>query len=152
MEPVGRNLRHPQEPRRDQACTFCGIAAGLLPGRVLYEDESAIAFLDIRPLRRGHTLVVPRLHVADLAADKAPEAVAAVAGALHETTRLLTTRLPAEGISLLQANGAAAGQEVFHLHFHLIPRWTGDRPLNDWTQAPEAGAALDELHQQLIST
>ncbi|WP_460653000.1 HIT family protein [Kribbella endophytica] len=133
----------------DDACTFCAIVAGRLPARVLYEDDSAVAFLDIRPLRRGHTLVVPRLHVVDLTAEGAVEAVAAVGPALQQTTRLLLARLPAEGVSLLQANGPAAGQEVFHLHFHLVPRWTGDRPLTDWTPDAGAGASLDELHKQL---
>jgi histidine triad (HIT) family protein len=133
----------------EENCTFCGIAAGRLPARVLYEDDSALAFLDLRPLRRGHTLVVPRAHAANLTADGAAEAVAAVGPALQQTTRLLIDRLSAEGVSLLQANGPAAGQEVLHLHFHLVPRWAGDRPLNDWTTDAQAGASLDELHQQL---
>jgi histidine triad (HIT) family protein len=115
----------------DDACTFCGIAAGRVPARVVYQDDEAVAFLDIRPLRRGHTLVVPRQHIPDLTADGAATAVAAVAPALEATARILSTRLPADGISILQANGRAAGQEVFHLHFHLVPRWHGDRPLND---------------------
>jgi histidine triad (HIT) family protein len=136
------------QPTHD-ACTFCAIAAGHLPARVLYEDDSAVAFLDIRPLRRGHTLVAPRVHVVDLTAEGAAEAVAAVGPALQQTTRLLIDRLPADGVSLLQANGPAAGQEVFHLHFHLVPRWTGDRPLTDWTANAQAGAALDDLHKQL---
>jgi histidine triad (HIT) family protein len=163
--------RRPDDSAATRAdCTFCGIVAGRVPARVLYEDDSAIAFLDIRPLRRGHTLVVPRAHVVDLAAEGAPHAVAAVGPALQQTTRLLLDRLPADGVSLLQANGPAAGQEVFHLHFHLVPRWTGDRPLTDWTPVvdvspdaqadispeadgstpAEAGPSLDDVHQQLI--
>ncbi len=131
------------------ACTFCAIAAGRLPARMLYQDDSAVAFLDIRPLRRGHTLVVPRVHVVDLAAEGAAEAVAAIGPALQQTTRLLLEQLPADGVSLLQANGRAAGQEVFHLHFHLVPRWTDDHPLTNWTADAQAAASLDDLHQQL---
>ncbi|WP_344169975.1 HIT family protein [Kribbella lupini] len=130
-------------------CTFCGIVAGRLPARVVYEDDSAVAFLDIRPLRRGHTLVVPRAHVVDLTAEEAGQAVAAVGPVLQQTTRLLIDRLPADGVSLLQANGSAAGQEVLHLHFHLVPRWAGDCPLNNWTPAADASVSLDDLHLQL---
>ncbi|WP_405058026.1 HIT family protein [Kribbella sp. NBC_01505] len=130
-------------------CVFCSIIAGQLPARFVHQDDRAVAFLDINPLRRGHTLVVPRLHVVDLTSDGAAEAVASLAPALQAVSRLLIERLPADGISLLQANRAAGGQEVFHLHFHLVPRWSGDRPLNDWTKDPEAGTALDAIHLQL---
>jgi histidine triad (HIT) family protein len=130
-------------------CTFCGIIAGQLPARFVHQDDRAVAFLDIRPLRRGHTLVVPRAHVTDLTSDGAAEAVTAVAAALQATSRLLIDRLPADGLSVLQANRVAGGQEVFHLHFHLVPRWTGDRPLNDWTEDPVALTTLDEVHLQV---
>jgi histidine triad (HIT) family protein len=130
-------------------CTFCGIIAGRLPARFVHQDDRAVAFLDIRPLRRGHTLVVPRAHVVDLTSDGAAEAIAGVAAALQATSRLLVDRLPADGLSVLQANRVAGGQEVFHLHFHLVPRWTGDRPLNDWTEDPGASTTLDEIHLQL---
>ncbi|ONI69589.1 hypothetical protein BWI15_23795 [Kribbella sp. ALI-6-A] len=132
------------------ACTFCEIAAGRLPARFVYQDDDAIAFLDIRPLRRGHTLAVPRQHVADLTAEGAATAFAAVAPALEATARILSTRLPADGISVLQANGRAAGQEVLHLHFHLVPRWNGDRPLNDWTSDDAAAPTLTATHEALV--
>ncbi|WP_432949840.1 HIT family protein [Kribbella sp. CA-253562] len=132
------------------ACTFCGIAAGRVPARFVHQDDEAVAFLDIRPLRRGHTLVVPRQHVTDLTADGAARAAAAVGPALQATARILSTRLPADGISILQANGRAAGQEVFHLHFHLVPRWHGDRPLNDWTSDDAAAVTLAATHQALV--
>ena len=134
----------------DDSCVFCGIVAGRLPARFVYQDDDACAFLDIRPLRVGHTLVVPRRHVADLGAEGAPEAVAALGPALQETARLLSSRLDADGISVLQANGVAAGQEVFHLHFHLVPRWSGDRRLTDFTADEAARDNLDQTHQQLV--
>ncbi|MEV0804636.1 HIT domain-containing protein [Kribbella sp. NPDC050281] len=134
----------------DDSCVFCGILAGRLPARFVYQDDHTAAFLTIGPLRVGHTLVVPRQHVPDLSAAAAPEAVSAIGPALHETTRILSSRLGADGISLSQANGAAAGQEVFHLHFHLIPRWEGDRQLRDWFADETAKDRLDETHQLLV--
>ncbi|MEU4193724.1 HIT family protein [Kribbella sp. NPDC026611] len=135
----------------DESCVFCDILSGKVPGRFVYQDDAACAFLDIRPLRRGHTLVVPRRHVSDLTTDDAAEAVAAVGPALQKTARLLKTRLPADGVSLLQANGAAAGQEVFHLHFHLIPRWTADHPLTNWTADQTARDNLPATHHLLTT-
>ena len=136
----------------DDSCVFCGIVAGRLPARFVYQDDDACAFLTIGPFRRGHTLVVPRRHVTDLAADGAPEAVAAIGPALQSTTQLLTRRLQADGVSVLQANGPAAGQEVFHLHFHLVPRWRGDRRLTDWTPDEGVRETLDEVHQVLTGS
>jgi histidine triad (HIT) family protein len=132
-------------------CIFCAITSGRAPARFVYEDDNACAFLDINPLRTGHTLVVPRRHVRDLADEGAAEALAEVGPALQQTARLLSAKLDADGISVLQANGAAAGQTVFHLHFHLLPRPTGDTQLTDWTPHPEARQTLDEIHQALTS-
>ncbi|WP_112239605.1 HIT family protein [Kribbella monticola] len=132
-------------------CIFCAIASGRAPARFIYIDDNACAFLDINPLRTGHTLVVPRRHVRDLADQGAAEALAEVGLALQHTARLLRARLDADGISVLQANGAAAGQTVFHLHFHLLPRPAGDRQLTDWTEDRQARKTLDETHQALTS-
>ena len=131
------------------SCTFCAIVTGRAPARFLYQDDDACAFLDITPLRTGHTLVVPRRHVRDLADAEAPLAVGAVGPALQAMSRLLIAELGADGISVLQANGAAAGQTVFHLHFHLVPRYAGDRPLTDWTPDDAGRRTLDEMHQTL---
>ncbi|GAA1573500.1 HIT family protein [Kribbella karoonensis] len=133
-------------------CTFCTILAGKLPSRILYEDEHAAAFLDLNPLRRGHTLVVPRLHINDLTDEQAPTAITAVAKALHATTRLLIEKLPSDGVSLLQANGVAAGQDVFHLHFHLVPRRTRERQLTDHTPDEAARQSLDATYEVLRGT
>jgi len=133
----------------DPSCTFCGIVAGRAPARVVYQDEDACAFLDINPLRLGHTLVVPRRHLPDLMAEGAAETLAAIGPALHRTALLLADRLVADGISVLQANGAAAGQTVFHLHFHLVPRPAIDIPLTDWTPDLKARESLPETHHIL---
>jgi histidine triad (HIT) family protein len=110
------------------ACLFCSIVAGDLPASVVAGDDAAIAFLDINPLTTGHTLVVPRRHVTDLL--DADGAVAEVSPLLESTGRLLVDRLGADGINVFQASRAPAGQTVFHLHFHLLPRWSGDGMLN----------------------
>ena len=102
-------------------CVFCGIVVGKLPAERLYEDEEVIAFLDIRPLRPGHTLVIPKAHCKDLR-----DCPAGVLGPLlHAAQRLAPTLLEvtgSDGFNLIVANGESAGQEVFHLHLHLLPR------------------------------
>jgi len=133
------------------SCIFCAISAGRAPARLVYEDDDACAFLDINPLRLGHTLVVPRRHVRDLTDEGAADTLTAIGPALHRTALLLSTRLVADGISVLQANGAAAGQTVFHLHFHLLPRHTGDSPLTDWTPDHQARQTLTETHHTLTT-
>jgi histidine triad (HIT) family protein len=139
------------ERSTDSSCIFCAIVGGRAPARFVYEDDEACAFLDANPLRLGHTLVVPRRHIRDLLAEGAAETLAAIGPALHRTALLLSDRLVADGISVLQANGAAAGQTVFHLHFHLLPRPTGDIPLTDWTPDLKARESLPETHHTLTS-
>jgi histidine triad (HIT) family protein len=135
----------------ESSCIFCAIASGRAPARFVYQDDDACAFLDANPLRLGHTLVVPRRHVRDLMDEGAPETLAAIGPALHRTALLLATKLVADGISVLQANGAAAGQTVFHLHFHLLPRPTSDVPLTDWTPDLNARESLADTHHTLTT-
>jgi len=127
-------------------CLFCRIVAGEIPSRQVYADEAAIAFLDVNPWHVGHTLVIPRRHVADLLAD--PAGLAEIAPAISATARLLTQRLGADGINLLNSSGATAGQEVFHLHVHLIPRYP-HRPGLRELMAREPHIDLDEVHRRL---
>lgn len=105
-------------------CIFCAIVAGDIPSRQVYADSNAVAFLDVAPFTDGHTLVVPRRHVDDLLAD--PSVLSELAPAISATATLLIDRLGADGLNLFQSSGAAAGQEVFHLHVHLVPRTAGD--------------------------
>ncbi|MGL6279810.1 MAG: HIT family protein [Gaiella sp.] len=107
-------------------CIFCGILAGSVPASVVLEDEEAVAFLDISPITPGHTLVVPRSHTASLA-ELTPEAGAAVfRAAMRIAAALRRTSLQVEGVNLLLSDGAAAGQEVPHVHLHVVPRFPGD--------------------------
>ena len=103
-------------------CIFCKIVAGDIPAHKVYEDERSLAFLDIRPASRGHTLVIPKEHAADIY-DIRPESLAATMLCAQTVARLLRAKLNPDGMNVFQNNGAAAGQEVFHYHLHLVPRW-----------------------------
>lgn len=103
-------------------CIFCRIIDGELPSHKVYEDEDVIAFLDANPVSRGHTLVVPKEHLEDIHGTEHMEfmhpALARVADAIEDA-------FDPEGINIAQNNGEAAGQEVFHLHFHVTPVYDG---------------------------
>jgi histidine triad (HIT) family protein len=127
-------------------CIFCRIIAGDMPASVVYRDEVTIAFMDTNPVTTGHLLVVPLHHFANLSdLDKDTGAhLFRVAVSLQGAIR--RSGLRCEGINLFLADGAAAGQEVFHVHLHVIPRYRGDkfRIEADWSVKP-ARSQLDEL-------
>jgi histidine triad (HIT) family protein len=107
-------------------CVFCDILAGKLPSSIVYRDEICSAFMDIQPVNPGHLLVISNEHAAGLA-NLDPDVGAhmftvaqRIAGALRDSG------LRCEGVNLFAADGAAAGQEVFHVHLHVIPRFRGD--------------------------
>jgi len=106
-------------------CIFCSIVAGSAPAHVVEEDARTIAFMDINPLVRGHVLVVPRAHAAELWEMAIDDGAALmrmtqrIAGAVHAA-------FAPDGVNLFHATGAAAGQTVFHVHMHVVPRWDGD--------------------------
>jgi histidine triad (HIT) family protein len=109
-----------------EECVFCEIIAGRSPASVVYRDESCIAFMDIGPINAGHVLVVPTRHSTYLS-DLDPQ----VGGVLFGVAQRLAAAvrksgLKVEGINLLLADGEAAGQEVFHVHLHVLPRFRGD--------------------------
>lgn len=131
-------------------CLFCAIVAGEIGSRQIYADDAAIAFLDISPWHRGHTLVIPRRHVADVRSE--PGTLTEIAPAIEATTQLLTDRLGAEGLNVLSSAGAVAGQEVFHLHVHLIPRYADSAGLGNLI-GPHTSGVDDDLaavHRQIV--
>jgi histidine triad (HIT) family protein len=107
------------------SCIFCAIVAGEAPAYRLYDDERTLAFLDINPWGAGHTLVVPKTHAQDLF-DVADEDLDAVMTTVRHLAPRLRDAVGAAGLALAQLNGADAGQSVFHLHVHLIPRLPGE--------------------------
>jgi histidine triad (HIT) family protein len=133
-------------------CIFCSIVAGDAPARIVREDAATVAFLDLNPATRGHALVVPRRHAADLL-DAAPEDVAAIATAAQAVGKAAMDHLGAAGVNLVQSSRAAAFQTVFHLHLHVIPRYEDDGLRLPWVPAPgdtaEMDAAADVLRDAL---
>ena len=132
----------------DPNCIFCKIIAGDLPSTIVDEDERTLAFMDIAPATRGHALVVPRAHSADLLEVEGDD-LCAVAAASQRLAVRMKERLSADGINLLNACGAVAFQSVFHFHMHVIPRYHDDPLRLPWKPAPgdqdEISAAADAL-------
>jgi histidine triad (HIT) family protein len=132
----------------DPDCLFCKIVAGELPATIVDEDERTIAFMDINPATRGHALVIPRSHSADLLSVE-PEDLAAAAFAARRLAARAKERLRADGVNLVNSCGAVAWQSVFHFHIHVIPRYEDDPLRLPWVPAPgdaeEIAAAAQEL-------
>ncbi|MBQ1568983.1 MAG: HIT family protein [Kiritimatiellae bacterium] len=106
-------------------CIFCAIAEGEIPSFKVYEDDVALAYLDINPFSFGHTLVIPKVHTEGLL-DTPDETLAAVLARVKKIAAHIKTALPCDGFNILQNNGEAAGQTVKHVHFHIVPRMNGD--------------------------
>lgn len=121
-------------------CVFCAIASGRADASVVHADEHVVAFMDIRPLTPGHMLVVPRRHYAGLAeldpvdGGRMFQAAQQVAGLLRRSD------LPCAGVNLFLADGREAGQEVFHVHLHVVARSRGDgfQMSGNWQFPPRA--------------
>jgi histidine triad (HIT) family protein len=120
---------------RDPSCIFCKIVAGELPATIVQEDERTIAFMDINPATRGHALVVPRRHVADIL-EIGEDDLNACAAAAKRLTARAKEALDADGVNILNSCGAAAWQTVFHFHLHVIPRYVDDPLRLPWTPGP----------------
>jgi histidine triad (HIT) family protein len=113
-------------------CIFCKMTAGEVPVTKIYEDEVVFAFLDIGPLSEGHTLLIPKQHYEKLH-DCPSELLGRVCSCLGKIAKAVVTAMNSEGYNVLCNNGRAAGQLVGHLHFHIIPRNTGDGVFNRWS-------------------
>lgn len=108
-------------------CVFCDIVAGSAPARVVYSDDHILAFLDVRPITRGHTLVVPRVHATGLTDLPDPTGARMLSVSRHVAAAMKASRLSVDGINLTLNDGRSACQSVFHTHLHVIPRTSGDR-------------------------
>ncbi len=106
-------------------CPFCNIASGQSPASIVYEDETVLAFMDLNPASIGHALVVPRKHWENMY--EIPEkTLAEIAPIVKRVCVAVKKTVDAEGITILQLNGKAAGQIVMHFHIHVIPRFSND--------------------------
>lgn len=133
-------------------CIFCQIIAGESPVSKIYEDDTLLAFMDIQPINKGHVLIIPKQHEELITAldDQTLGRMMVFANKINKAIRQSTIR--AEGINLLLADGEAAGQEVFHAHLHIIPRFSKDGfgfvfP-EDYKSRPQR-EELDKLAEQI---
>ena len=129
-------------------CIFCDIVESRAPADVVFEDEETLAFMDINPANPGHTLVIPKQHVRNIY-ELDGEAAAAIMKATVRVAKAIKRALQPDGMNLVQSNERAGGQDVFHFHMHVIPRWYGDglrlaRPpeVRRTTSIKEAAAAI----------
>lgn len=106
-------------------CLFCKIVAGQIPSHKLHEDDQTLAFLDIRPLTKGHALVISKKHAVKLE-DLAVDEARAVMAAIHRLAPKIQKAVGAPSSTIALHNGKEAGQEIAHLHFHIVPRSGGD--------------------------
>ena len=116
-------------------CVFCKIRDGEIPSMKVHEDERTLVIMDINPLNPGHCLVITKAHAATLFDAGVGDLEAAIASA-QRVGRAVVSALGADGLNVLQANGAAAFQSVPHFHLHLIPRWENDKKGFDWPLVP----------------
>jgi len=107
-------------------CLFCGIVDGRIDATVVAQDERTLAFMDIRPITPGHLLVIPRRHGDRLAALDPEDGAQLFRVGQRAAAALYASSLRCEGVNLFLADGEVAGQEVFHVHLHVIPRFAGD--------------------------
>ncbi|WP_291840063.1 HIT family protein [Brevundimonas sp.] len=116
---------------------FARILKGQIPSVKVWEDADVLVFMDVFPQSEGHVLVVSKTSTARNLLEIEPEALAKVMEATRRTARAVEKALKPEGFQILQFNGEAGGQTVFHLHFHIVPRWA-DRPMKGHGHAPMA--------------
>jgi len=145
------NAFHFANEMSHQDCIFCKIISGSIPSFQVYSDDKVVAFLDIFPVAKGHTLVVPRSHGETLD-QLSPEDAAAVMKAAQKIAKAVLKLEGVTGYNLLQNNGHAAGQIVMHSHLHIIPR----RPNDGVMHFPKQGAKLsaeegNAVRQQLVA-
>lgn len=133
-------------------CIFCRIISGQLPASIAYEDDVVVAFMDTNPVTTGHLLVVPRQHFADLSSMDEETGAHLFRVAMRLQNAIRRSGLHCEGINLFLADGKAAGQEVFHVHLHVFPRYSNDnfKLEADWSVKPPR-SELDELARRIAA-
>lgn len=109
----------------DEANPFALIVAGKIPSTKLYEDDHTLAFLDIQPQSKGHALVISKWSQARNILEIEPDALVQVMATVQKVAQAIRKALNPDGLHIAQFNGAPAGQTVFHLHVHIVPRWAG---------------------------
>ena len=134
----------------EEKCIFCKIIAGEIPSTTVYEDEDFRAILDVNPAVRGHVIILPKKHAADIF-ELEDEVAASIFPVAKKIAAALKKTFQCDGVNILQNNGEAAGQTVFHLHVHVIPRYYGDGVNIMWKpgETPDLEAVADEIKKNL---
>lgn len=129
---------------KEENCIFCKIAAGEIPSTTIYEDDDFRVILDIEPASKGHALILPKEHYANLY-ELDDELASKVLLVAKKVVTKMTDILGCEGYNIVQNNGEAAGQTVFHYHMHLIPRYQDDQVTIGW----KLGSLTDEDKEEI---
>lgn len=136
---------------KDENCIFCKILAGEIPSTAVYEDDDFKAILDVNPAARGHVIILPKNHAANVY-ELPDEDASKIMVVAKKIATAIEKAYHCDGVNILQNNGEAAGQTVFHLHVHVIPRFKGDTVNIGWKQGdmPEdLDAICKEIQAQL---
>jgi histidine triad (HIT) family protein len=131
------------------SCTFCRVVEASEPGSIVYEDELVVAFLDVMPINRGHTLIVPRRHMAFLSEVQPEEGARMFLVAQKVGQALRKSNVRCEAVNLILNDGAEAGQRVFHTHLHVVPRVLGDSLRRDLNAEMPTREDLDAVAGEL---
>ena len=129
---------------RDANCIFCKIANGEIPAATLYEDENFRVILDLGPASKGHALILPKSHAANIY-ELSDEMAAKAMILAKKMATAMTEALKCDGFNIVQNNGECAGQTVFHFHMHLIPRYKGDQVGITWHPGELSDADKEEI-------
>jgi len=134
----------------DDNCVFCKLANGVFPSATVYEDEDFRVILDLNPAQKGHALILPKQHYRDLT-ELPDELAARVLPLAARIGTAMKKTLPCDGFNVLQNNGTAAGQTVFHFHVHVIPRYQGAEDIVTWVPGTMAAQELAETAEALAA-
>lgn len=130
-------------------CIFCKIANGEIPSKTLYEDETFRVILDVGPATKGHALILPKEHAADLF-EISEETASRVLILAKRMAANMKEKLQCDGMNLIQNNGTAAGQTVSHFHLHLIPRYEGDGQQINWVSGECTQEELESVRKAIV--
>ena len=136
-------------PAYDETNIFAKILCGELPCHKVYEDDVAMAFMDVMPQADGHVLVLPKSPARNIL-DAEPAMLGKLIARVQKIALAVKEALAADGLTILQYNEPAGGQTVFHLHFHIIPRWE-DVELRPHTRVPEKAEVLEALRAKIAA-
>ena len=132
----------------DNNCIFCKIANGEIPSTTVYEDDMFRVILDLSPATKGHALILPKQHMANIYEMDEPTAQKVFVLAYHIATAMKKA-LNCDGINIVQNNGEAAGQTVFHFHMHIIPRYINDGQNINWIPGTSEPEEREKIAQKI---